>query len=197
MHQKRLRAVFLDRDGVINRRRENDYVKRWEEFEFLPNARQAVAELSAAGLLVFIVTNQRGIARKLYTHEDLKKVHDRMLLELLPAKVHGISYCPHAETEGCGCRKPEPGMLLGVMEKYGLNPGECAIIGDSESDIQAGKAAKLGTTILVGKRREEYAGAVRPDFFCKDLLDASNLLLAKGKKTSKGTGSGVVGGKKK
>jgi D-glycero-D-manno-heptose 1,7-bisphosphate phosphatase len=184
-----LKAVFLDRDGVINKKREGDYVRRWEEFEFLPFAHEALQKLSQAGLAVIVITNQRGIARGLYTHEDLLRMHERMRRCLRPATIQGIYYCPHDKDEECGCRKPKPGMIRKALRDFGLSPPECALIGDSEGDMEAARAAKLGTTILVGTRKSAYAGAVRPDFFCRDLLCAARLLLAKARKAAGGTKS--------
>ena len=123
------RAVFLDRDGVINRKLENDYVKSWDEFHFLPDVIEAIKALNEKGLpsseakgyLVIVVTNQRGIARGLMTEKDLEEIHRRMLRELQRhgARIDDIFYCPHDIKDNCNCRKPQPGMLIQAQKKWG------------------------------------------------------------------------------
>src|SRR5215831_20903126 len=108
------RAVFLDRDGVINRKvAEGAYVTRWEEFQFLPGVAQAISLLNRAGWSVIVISNQRCVAKGLLSIETLEAIHQRMREELLVggAKLDGIYYCPHEKEESCDCRKPAPGML--------------------------------------------------------------------------------------
>jgi D-glycero-D-manno-heptose 1,7-bisphosphate phosphatase len=153
-----LTTVFLDRDGTINAKApEGDYVKSWEEFEFLPGAVEAVRALRDAGLRVVIVTNQRGIALGRMTEDDLAEIHSRMLEQLGP--VDAVYHCPHDEGE-CDCRKPLPGMLLRAAEEVpGVDLARSVTIGDSESDMEAGRAA--GTrTLLIGRDAPSLAAAV-------------------------------------
>jgi len=144
------KAVFLDRDGTINRMLENDYVKTWEEFEFLPGAAEAIRALKAKGYLVIIVTNQRGIGRGVMTKEDLEHIHRRMCEELASAGAYidDIFYCPHNIEDDCQCRKPRPALLLQAQAKWDIDLGRSILIGDMESDIEAGRAAGC-TTIRV------------------------------------------------
>jgi D-glycero-D-manno-heptose 1,7-bisphosphate phosphatase len=146
------RTVFLDRDGVINRHRPGDYVKTWEEFEFLPGACEALRLLTARRVRVVIVTNQRGIARGLFSEEALRAVHQRMLdvVTQSGAAVAGIYFCPHDEGQ-CECRKPRVGLFLEAQRDFpDIDFSTSLVIGDSESDMQAG--AKLGcATVLVGR----------------------------------------------
>ena len=138
------KAVFLDRDGVVNRRLVGDYVKRWEEFEFLPEIFQVLPEIRRAGFLALLVTNQRGIARGMMTEEDLAGIHRRMQEELFRRsgeKFDGIYYCPHDRDEGCDCRKPKGGMILQGGREFDLDLGRSWMIGDAESDVEAGIAA--------------------------------------------------------
>jgi len=134
------KTVFLDRDGVINRKLESDYVKIWSEFRFLPGAIDAIKIINEKGYLVIVVTNQRGIARGLMTEQDLKLIHRRMLQELQRNEAHidDIFFCPH-ERDSCDCRKPKPGMLIQANEKWNIDFSDSYIIGDSKSDIEAGK----------------------------------------------------------
>ena len=135
------KAVFLDRDGVVNRKLENDYVKNWNEFCFLPGVFEAIKAIKEKGYLVIVVTNQRGIARGLMTEEDLEEIHQRMQKELEKhgAEVDDIFYCPHDISDNCNCRKPKPGMLIQAHKKWNIDFASSFIIGDSNSDIEAGK----------------------------------------------------------
>jgi len=135
------KAVFLDRDGVINRKLENDYVKSWDEFQFLPGVIEAIKAINEKGSLVIVVTNQRGIAKGLMTVKDLGEIHQRMLKELKKhgARIDDIFYCPHDISDNCNCRKPKPGMLIQAQRKWDINFAQSYIIGDSNSDIEAGQ----------------------------------------------------------
>ena len=135
------RTVFLDRDGVINRKLENDYVKSWDEFQFLPGVIGAIKAINEKGYLVIVVTNQRGIAKGLMTEKDLEEIHRRMLKELKKhgAHIDDIFYCPHDISDNCNCRKPKPGMLIQAQKKWDIDFAQSYIIGDSNSDIEAGQ----------------------------------------------------------
>jgi D-glycero-D-manno-heptose 1,7-bisphosphate phosphatase len=151
-------TVFLDRDGTINvKAPEGDYVKSWAEFEFLPGAAGAVRALRDAGRRVVIVTNQRGIALGRMTEDDLSGIHERMLEQTGP--VDAIYHCPHDEGE-CDCRKPLPGMLVRAEEEVpGVDLSRAVMIGDSETDMQAGAAAGA-RGILIGRDAGSLADAV-------------------------------------
>lgn len=144
-------TIFLDRDGVINRKLDNDYVKRWSEFEFLPRVKEALQLLTQAGARLIIVTNQRGIARGWMTEADLQDIHAQMRAELeaAGARIAAIYYCPH-DKDQCDCRKPEVGLFLQAQREFpDIDWAQAALIGDSASDMEAG--AKLGCRhILIG-----------------------------------------------
>ena len=150
-------AVFLDRDGVLNEKMpEGKYVTCPEQFRLLPGAVEGIRQLKAAGYLVFIVTNQRGIARGIFTMEDLQAVHAVMLDALHQAgtDVDGIYVCPH-EKDMCDCRKPKPGLLQQAkMDFPQIDFMKSVMIGDSESDIQAGQAAGCDLCIRIGADHE-------------------------------------------
>ena len=156
------RAVFLDRDGVINRRLPGAYVRRWEEFRFCPGARAGMRLLREAGYLLVVFTNQRGIGRGLMTEEDLAAVHGRMAAELARAgaPVEAIYHCPHDVHEGCDCRKPMPGMLRRALARFPVDPLRSWVIGDSLSDLQAGDALGI-PGILVAPRGADRPPGVR------------------------------------
>lgn len=144
------KAVFLDRDGTINRMLENDYVKTWEEFEFLPGTAEAIRALKAKGYLVIIITNQRGIGKGIMTEEDLGQVHRRMCEELASAGAYidDIFYCPHNIEDDCSCRKPKPGLLLQAQAKWDIDLERSFLIGDMDSDIEAGRTVGCATIKL-------------------------------------------------
>ncbi|MCB0713933.1 MAG: HAD family hydrolase [Ignavibacteriae bacterium] len=145
---RKKKGIFLDRDGVVNRRRVGDYVKMWEEFEFLPDIFDVLPKMHEAGYVVILVTNQRGIALQLMTEDDLSAIHEAMQGELARRSGHkfdGIFYCPHDNDSGCDCRKPRGGMILQGAEEFNLELKESWMIGDSETDIEAGIEAKCKT----------------------------------------------------
>lgn len=138
-------TVFLDRDGTINRKAaEGDYVKSWDEFEFLPGAVEALALLRSQGLRLVVVTNQRGIARGLMTVAALDDIHVRMRAELArhEADVDAVYFCPH-EVGECDCRKPGTGMFIAARNDFpAIDFERSVVVGDSDSDTEA--AAAIG-----------------------------------------------------
>jgi len=145
------KVVFLDRDGVINQKAsEDDYVKDWSEFHFLSGAIEALSLLTQEGYDIYVVTNQRGIARGIMREHDLKAIHDKLKEELEKhgAKIKQIYYCPHGRDRGCECRKPKPGLLFRAASEHNINLTKAIFIGDDERDLQAGNAAGC-TTVLV------------------------------------------------
>lgn len=145
------KVVFLDRDGVINKKMpENDYVKNWDEFEFLPRAIEALKLLQSRGYKIFIITNQRGVARGFMSEADLKNIHKKMLSELQKNKVaiNGIYYCPHDTGDNCECRKPKPGLLLTAARDHHIDLTKAVFIGDDAKDAEAGGAAGCKTILV-------------------------------------------------
>jgi D-glycero-D-manno-heptose 1,7-bisphosphate phosphatase len=146
------RAVFLDRDGVINQKpAEGDYVTRWEDFHILPGVAEGIALLNRASFSVIVVTNQRCIAKGLMSAAELEKMHERMteLLGKAGAIVDGTFYCPHEIEPACNCRKPAPGMLLNAARSRGIELSASWMIGDSEIDVEAGRNAGCKTVRLL------------------------------------------------
>lgn len=130
-------TLLLDRDGVINRLRPNDYVKCWEEFEFLPNIFKALKKWNQCFKHIFIVTNQRGVGKGVMTEEALIDVHQRMVsqIELHGGRIDKIYYCT-ALTEEDNRRKPGNGMFMDILKDYSDVVLEtCLMIGDSDSDM--------------------------------------------------------------
>lgn len=145
------KVVFLDRDGVINKNPpEHDYVKKWSEFTFLPGAKEAIAYLKKAGYKVILVSNQRGIARGLMSQEDIADIHKNMQKELATygGKIDAIYVCPHNYNDNCDCRKPKPGLLYRAARVHHIDLTKATLIGDSQSDIEAGKTAGCRTILM-------------------------------------------------
>jgi len=147
------KVIFIDRDGVINKKMpEHDYVKRWEEFEFLPGVIDALKILTNNNYQIYVITNQRGVARGFMNEETLKNIHDRMDKELAEKGVQlkGIYYCPHDENE-CECRKPKEGLFFRTAGEHCLDLTKSIFIGDSQSDLIAGEKAGCKTFLIDSK----------------------------------------------
>jgi D-glycero-D-manno-heptose 1,7-bisphosphate phosphatase len=157
-----MRAVFLDRDGVINENRP-DHVKCWAEFRFLPGALDAIRRLTEAGLLICVVTNQAVINRGLVPRVTVDAINRQMVSEIERhgGRIAAVAYCPHRPEERCRCRKPQPGLILDLMARYRLEPHECVVIGDALSDLDAGRAAGVASILVrTGRGREQLALAL-------------------------------------
>jgi len=175
------KAVFLDRDGVINRKLPGDgYVTTWKEFRVLPGVVEAIARLNCASFYVIVVTNQRCIAKGLLTTAELEKIHWRMsdFLGRHGATIDAVYYCPHEMEPLCSCRKPAPGMLLKAAREYAIDLPASWIIGDSDADIEAGRKAGCKTARLStgeeagGKRKSRQRALIHSDIIAPSLLNA-------------------------
>ena len=172
------KAVFLDRDGVINRRpAQDEYVTRWEDLHLLPGTGEAISLLNRAGFLVIVVTNQRCVAKGLITTRELESMHERMRAELASqaATIDEVYYCAHEKESGCACRKPAPGMLLSASVDHQIDLIASWMIGDSDIDIAAGRNAGCRTARLLidGERPREEA-----DVSAASLSEAVSEILA-------------------
>lgn len=150
------KAVFLDRDGVINQKPpEHDYVKNWKEFEFVSGIEELIKKANSKGYLVIVITNQRGIARGLVTEETVQKIHCKMISELRKkgAIIDAVYYCPHDIEDKCDCRKPKPGMILKASKDFNVDLKKSILIGDDKNDIIAGNKAGCKTIFL---RNDSY-----------------------------------------
>jgi len=158
-------VLLLDRDGVINRSRPG-YVKRPEEFEFLPGALAALRQLTAAGWPMAVVSNQDVMAWRIIGRAELRTIHRKMFeaLKRQGIVVENLYYCPHPLTAACRCRKPKPGLLLAAARDLGANPAKSWMVGDKPSDIAAGHALGL-RTVFIGppERRRRFARELRSD----------------------------------
>jgi D-glycero-D-manno-heptose 1,7-bisphosphate phosphatase len=145
---QRRRAAFLDRDGVLNERPpEHEYVRSAEAFRWLPGACEAVRRLNGSSYVPIVVSNQRGIARGLVDRQAVDEIEQRIQRDLRQrgGSIADFYYCPHDIDEACACRKPAPGLLIAAAEAHHLDLARSVMIGDSESDVEAGRAAGCGT----------------------------------------------------
>jgi len=154
-------AVFVDRDGVINRNRA-DYVKTWQEFEPLPGALDALRALTQVGIPVVVVTNQSGVNRGVMRFEVADSINMRLLSLAARAGAHleAVCWCPHCPDENCGCRKPQAGMLDYAAASLGLDLNRSYLIGDAATDIQAGHDAGCQTVLVLTGRGPKYKAEV-------------------------------------
>ena len=150
------KALFLDRDGVINE--DKGYVSRVEDFAFCAGVFEALRTFEARGYLLIIVTNQSGIGRGYYTQEAYEILTAWMLGEFQKngVTIAKVYHCPHAPEEKCECRKPRPGMLKEAIEEFGIDPARSWMVGDKLSDMEAGKNARVEKCLLVGLKSEDY-----------------------------------------
>lgn len=178
------KAAFLDRDGVINR--DNAYVHRWEDFEFVSGAIEGMKILQDSGYALVIVTNQSGLARGYYTEDEYLQLAEAMRQHLASHGVYlrGIYHCPHHPkgtvptfSIDCDCRKPAPGMLLQAASELGLSLPDSILIGDKPSDIQAARAAGVRHAYLVESENPESGGKVMTaDGYFANLLECATVL---------------------
>lgn len=181
---KKQKAVFLDRDGTLN-----EYVgflRNIQQLELLPGAAEAVKRINKAGYLAILVTNQPVIARGEVTAEELKEIHNKLetLLGQEGAYLDAIYYCPHHPHKGyegeipelkieCTCRKPKPGMLLQAAQDWNIDLSVSWMVGDSESDVAAGKAAGCRTARIVSDKTSSEA-----DLKISSVLEFANMVHA-------------------
>ena len=170
------RAVFLDRDGVLVETlvRDNRAFApvSLEEFRLEKDAGLHVGRLAEAGLLSIVVTNQPEVARGLIAPAVLEEMHERLRKA---APVEDIFVCVHDAADGCGCRKPKPGMLHAAAEKWDIDLKRSFVVGDRWSDVEAGKAAGCYTVLI----ERSYSGSARPDARARDLASAVDVVLAR------------------
>jgi histidinol-phosphate phosphatase family protein len=180
-----MRAIFLDRDGVINRYPgDRDYVKSWSEFRFVANVKCALKKLHGNGFKIFIVSNQAGVSKGIYTQKDLDFINQNML-KSLGDYIAGVYYCTHRNEDNCACRKPKTGLIEMAVNELKAKGEDVELaksyfIGDSIRDVQTGKSAGLKTILVFsGKEKPQNRDTwqVLPDFTANDLSEAAELVL--------------------
>lgn len=168
-------AVFLDRDGVINEvlTKRVKFVNKPKDLYFLPGVPEAIRQLNKHFDYIFVVTNQGGVGLGFMKESQLQKVHEHMIKELKKqgATIHDVAYCPHKPKAGCPCRKPGSKMIEDLADKYNIDLSKSYMVGDTDTDIQAGK--KAGTkTVYIGES-DPLADAIFPN-----LLSAAQWIIA-------------------
>lgn len=177
--------IILDRDGVINFESEH-YIKSPDEWHAIPGSLKAIARLNSAGYKILIATNQSGVGRGYYSVETLGLIHQKLMQELAAVGgcVDEIFFCPHHPDDRCGCRKPAPGMLEQIQNKYQLDLTTTYYIGDSYVDVQVARTMNC-LPLLVMTGNGEKTIAKHPDVITipqfKDLDAAVDYVLAQGK----------------
>ncbi len=170
------KAIFLDRDGVINV--EVGYLSNPDDFEIIEGSIEALKILNKKGFFLIVITNQAGIARGYYTEKILNTIHNKMksILKAHNVTLTDIYFCPHHPefTGYCACRKPNPGMILEAKKKYNIDLDKSYIVGDTLNDIQTGIAAKCKTILVLtgyGKEEQKKIGSVKPNMIFKNLFE--------------------------
>lgn len=172
-------TLFLDRDGVINKQAApHDYIKTVAEFEFLPDALAALPKLAGIFGKIIIITNQRGIARKLMTESNLQEIHQHMKneIERHGGRLDGIYHCPHDYADECQCRKPGSALYHKAKENFlDINFSKSIKVGNSQADILSARPLGMATVYLGNIEFRDFA-ASRPDFIYPDLRALANNL---------------------
>ena len=178
-----MKAIFLDRDGVINRDPGfGDYIKSWQEFEFMPDAIDAIKLLNKNSYEIFVISNQAGVARGLFSKESLDEITANMLkeIEAKGGKIRWVSYCIHASDAGCDCRKPNTGQIKSATKGLNIDFKKTYFVGDSRLDVGVGKNIGSKTILLLtGKETAEDVETWqnKPDFIMKSLMEAVRWVL--------------------
>ena len=159
------KLVILDRDGVINA--DSDaYIKSPDEWIAIPGSLEAIARLNQAGYRVAVASNQSGIGRGLFDMAALNAMHAKMHRQLaaVGGRIDAVFFCPHTAQDHCDCRKPQPGMLKMIAERFEVDPDDTPVVGDSLRDLQAGAALGFPTHLVrTGKGEKTLAAGGLPE----------------------------------
>src|SRR5271154_3678401 len=173
-------AIFIDRDGVINCRRPDDYVLDWSQFIFLPGMRAALKQLATLGLPMIVISNQAAVGKGLLDSARLEEITTRMQQALLSdgTPLAAAYYCIHRSDENCACRKPKPGPLVKAAADFHIDLGRSIFIGDSATDVQAAQAAGcqpvlFGAGLKAASSPLEWPQELSQAHTASDLFDAA------------------------
>ncbi len=157
---KKNKAIFLDRDGVLNKNRD-DYVKSIKELEIFSNIGEEILKLKMKGFLIIVITNQSVINRKIITIKELEEIHSTIQKFLMKSKtsIDKFYFCPHRPDENCDCRKPKPGLILQAINEFSIDASKSWMVGDSKTDIQAGEKAGCKTILL--KKNDSFTNILK------------------------------------
>lgn len=183
------KIIFLDRDGVINKFPGRfKYVESLEDFEFLPRSKEAITLLTNNGYHIFVVSNQAGVTKGIYSQETLDKINRKMIegIEGAGGKIERVLYCIHTDAENCDCRKPKVGLITQALQGYKyVDLKEVFFVGDSIRDVKTGKSAGCKTILVLSGRAEikdRENWEVEPDYIEDNLFKAvENIILKQNK----------------
>tara|TARA_B100000787_G_scaffold62969_1_gene46217 strand:+ start:223 stop:756 length:534 start_codon:yes stop_codon:yes gene_type:complete len=176
MKHNKLKAIFLDRDGVINK--EIGFLHKADDFVFVDGIFESCRYFQAIGFVLIVITNQSGITRGYYKESDFHILTDWMIKKFLENNIQilDVFFCPHGVDSTCNCRKPNPGMLLSACSKYNINMKKSWMIGDKETDIKAANLAGIQNTILMKSGHEIDADKSDAKFILKSIHDSIKLI---------------------
>ncbi len=169
-------TLFLDRDGVINKKIDDDYVRSWEQFEFLPGVKESIKDLAQIFQRIIIVTNQRGVGRGLMSPDALNAIHENLGFEIAASggRIDAIYFCPDVSEEGSTHRKPQPGMALDAQKQFPeIDFNKSIMVGDSISDMEFGEKLNMKIVLISHKLKG------KPDLHYPSLIEFSSALRSK------------------
>ena len=172
-----IKAIFLDRDGIINK--DINYLHKIDECEFIDGIFDSCLFLINLGYKIIIITNQSGIARGYFTEKDFQKLNQWMLNEFKEKniKILDVFHCPHGPDSSCFCRKPKPGMLLEAKSKYKIDMKKSWMIGDNETDILAANSAGISKTILLDKNHTKLLSESKSGFIINSVKELKEVIM--------------------
>ncbi len=176
-------TVFLDRDGVISRNRD-DYVKSWDEFEFLPGALEALRRLTEGACRIVVVTNQSAVSKGIISRRTAEEIDLAMVqrVKQVGGRIDAVLFCPHRPDEGCDCRKPHPGLLLRAARWLSLDLANSFMVGDHVTDLQAGLAIGCMPVLVLTGRGSGVLEEAQASFggcltVAPDIMSAAQIIL--------------------
>lgn len=177
--RERNKYILVDRDGVINEAVRDGYITSPDMLRLLPGAAEAIAALNRHGFEVLVISNQQCVGKGIITTDELDRITQRLceLVGEAGGRIQDVFYCPHLASEGCGCRKPKPGLILQAQERYGFDPAETYFIGDSFADIETAQRAGCPAVFVLsgldaGRHHAGEPFPRPPERVADDLADA-------------------------
>ncbi|UCG35527.1 MAG: D-glycero-beta-D-manno-heptose 1,7-bisphosphate 7-phosphatase [Candidatus Omnitrophota bacterium] len=177
-----MKVIFLDRDGVINKYPgDREYIKNVKEFSFIAGSIEGIKKLKEKGFKLFVVSNQAGVAKGIYSKKNLDQIDQKMLrtLKKYSAQIDAVYYCTHREEDDCGCRKPKAGLLHKILSDLNIKPEISFFIGDSFRDMKAAQSFGAKTVLLLsGKEKisNRNSWEFEPDYIFDNLLLAAHYI---------------------
>ncbi|WP_258238381.1 D-glycero-beta-D-manno-heptose 1,7-bisphosphate 7-phosphatase [Arcobacter sp. CECT 8983] len=170
------KAIFLDRDGVVNV--EKNYLYKIEEFEFIDGIFESLKKIQSLGYKIFIITNQSGISRGYYSVDDFEKLTSWMLEEFRNNEIviSQVEFCPHGPNDNCLCRKPKSGMIDKILKNYDIDLKNSWLVGDKSSDIECAQHAGISNTIQVKSGHKFKNDDSKADYICESIKDIDKII---------------------